>query len=468
MPKINPSIFRAYDIRGIYPDELNEDTAYNIGRAYLDYIRQVEKVDQPQIVIGRDKRPSSDPIFRALANGVTDQGGDVFDIGYSTTPMLYWAVNFLTAQGGIMITASHNPASYNGLKLTREKAIPISKDSGLEIIQRRALDGKFQKREKQALVQKPILPYYVDFLVDSLQISLRGKIVIDAANGMTPLVLPQVLERLNINYQPIYFDIDCTFPNHAANPLKEETLDKLKETIKKEKAILGVAFDGDGDRVVFVTEEGEVIHGDYLTAIFAQHALSEKKNHGRAIVYGLRCSRVVAETVQKLGGKGFMTKVGYPNIKKKMREEKAILGGELSSHIYYAFDFPLGKAYFESGIYAMIKFLEILAKSQKKSSELLGPFKKYFNSGEINFETKDKDKILRAIEKAYGKKGGINKLDGILVTVKQGKNWFWFNVRPSNTEPLLRLIMESNRKETLNGELKRIESFIVENGGTRV
>jgi len=243
---IDSSIFKAYDIRGVYPDQFNEKIAYNIGRAYLDFIRIKEKTDEPQIVIGRDARLSSDRIFESLAKGIIKQGGDVFDIGYATTPMLYFGVNFLTAQGGIMITASHNPAEYNGLKMTRSQAIPISSTSGLATIKNKALKGEFKTGEtKEKIDEKPILPYYIDFLMKNAQVDFKEKIVIDAANAMTALILPQILKRLNINYIPLYFKIDCTFPNHEANPFKEETLDKLKKRMKKEKASLGIAFDGD-------------------------------------------------------------------------------------------------------------------------------------------------------------------------------------------------------------------------------
>ena len=460
---LDSSIFKAYDIRGIYPSQFNEEAAYDIGRAYLDFIREEEKIAEPQIVIGRDARLSSDKIFKALAKGITDQGGDIFDIGYATTPMLYFGVNFLTAHGGIMITASHNPAQYNGLKMDRELAIPIGANSGLKTIQKKIENQDFKRGEtKEAILKKEIIPYYVDFLTKNAKVNIKDKIIIDAGNGMTPLILPHVLEKLKVHYVPLYFDIDCTFPNHEANPLKEETLDKLKEVVKKHKALLGIAFDGDGDRVVFVTEKGEVIRGDYLTGILAQDIL--KEHEGGKVVYGLRCSRSVKETIENAGGQSIVSPVGYAHIRRIMKENKAIFGGELSSHIYYSFNFPLGTSYFESGIYAMVKFLEILSKTNKKPSALLNLLKKYPNSGEINFEIENKEEMIEKIENIYGKEGRVEKIDGLTVEIKKGKEWFWFNVRPSNTEPLLRMILEASNEKLFKEELKEIKNLIIKGG----
>ena len=466
MSTINSSIFKAYDIRGIYPQDFNEETAYDIGRAYLDYIRSAEKIEEPKIVVGRDARLSSPAIFKGLTEGIINQGADVFDIGFATTPMLYFAINFLGAQGGIMITASHNPPEYNGLKMDREKAIPISGDSGLDIIQEKVLGRNFAEgKNKQAILSESIKEYYIDFLTKDAQIDFKGKIVIDAGNGMTPLILPEVLSRLKIDYIPLYFDIDGAFPNHEANPLKEETLEVLKKTVKKEKALLGVAFDGDGDRVVFITEKGEVISGDFLTAILTENVL--KNNPGGKVIYDLRSTRILVETIKKAGGEPIITKVGYPNIRKLMREQEAVLGGEISSHIYFPFQFPLGVSYFESGIYTMIKFLEILAKTKKKPSALLLPLKKYVNSGEINFKVENKERVLSKIEEVYQKEAEFLKIDGLSVDVKRGKDWFWFNVRPSNTEPLLRMILEASRKTIFDEELKNLSNLIASLGGTR-
>ncbi len=450
MLKINQNIFRAYDIRGIYPEELNEDAAYNIGRAYLDFIRETEKVDEPQIVIGRDARPSSQKLFQALADGITKQGGDVFDIGLATTPMLYFGVNFLTAHGGIMVTASHNPAEYNGFKLTREKAIPISKDSGMKKIQKKIAQQNFKKGElKEDIVEKPILPYYVNFLASKAgNIEFNRKIAIDAGNGMTGLVLPQVLEALKLDYIPLYFKIDCTFPNHEANPFKKETLKDLQKTIKKEKAFVGVAFDGDGDRAVFLDEEGEIIRGDFITALLAEDIL--KKQKGSKILYDLRSMWTPKEIIQKAGGIPIMSKVGHSLIKEQMRQEKAVFAGEMSGHYFFEEFFSC-----ESGILTMIKVLQIIAKQKKSLKELTKPFQKYFHSDEINFKVKDKKHILEKLEKHYSG-GKIYHLDGLTI---EFKDW-WFNVRPSNTEPLLRLNLEAKSRKLMEEKFKEIESLI--------
>jgi phosphomannomutase len=452
---IDSSIFKAYDIRGIYPGQFNEKAAYNIGRAYLDFIRKKEKVDEPQIVIGRDARASSNRIFKALSQGIIKQGGDVFDIGYATTPMLYFGVNFLTAQGGIMITASHNPAEYNGLKITRARAIPISGSSGLSIIRNKAQKEEFKAGEtKEKIDQKPILPYYIDFLMKTAKVDIKEKVVIDAANAMTALILPQLLRRLGINYIPLYFKIDCAFPNHEANPFKEETLDELKKTMKKESASLGIAFDGDGDRVVFLDENAKVIRGDYITALLAQDILKEEKGK---ILFDLRSMWTPREAIEKAGGTPLISKVGHSLIKDQMRKEKALFAGETSGHYFFRDFFGC-----ESALLTMIKIFEIITESKKSLKELVKPFEKYYHSGEINFQVKNKNKIIKKLEKTY-KKGEITHLDGLTI---EFKDW-WFNVRPSNTEPLLRLNLETKKKNDLKKRIKEIEKIIRQEDGKR-
>jgi len=459
------SIFKPYDIRGLCPEQINKEIVYDIGRAYLDYIREIEKVDEPQIVVGRDARESSDELFEAFARGVTDQGGDVFDIGLATTPMLYWAVNFLTAQGGAMVTASHNPGEYNGLKLTRSSAVVLGGKTGLDEVKEKVAHQYFKEGETKELVtKKEVLSYYIDFLLrETKDLKFNGKVVIDTGNGMAGHVLPKLLKRAGIDYKPLFFDLDCSFPNHEANPLKEKTLKKLRRTVMEEGADLGVAFDGDADRVVFITEKGDVIRGDFVTAILSEQYL--KKEKGAGIVYDIRCSKVVEEKIKKLGGKGFVAEVGHPNMKLKMKENGAVFGGELSSHIYFAFDFPMNKSYFESGLYTMLKFIKLLVDSKKKASELLEPLNKYAYSGEINFKVKDKKKIMRYIEDEYRDQGKVNKMDGIRVDAKTKDGWFWFIVRPSNTEPALRMIMEAENDKLLKEEISELKSIIIGNGG---
>jgi len=449
-------IFKAYDIRGIYPKQINEDFVYDIGRAYLDFIREKEKVDEPKIVIGRDARLSSDRLFESLAKGITKQGGDVFDIGYSTTPMLYFGVNFLSAHGGIMITASHNPAEYNGLKLTREQAIPISEDTGLKDIQKKIKDQKFKEKEtKEAIVDKPILPYYIDFLLAKANITLKEKVVIDAANAMTAIILPSLLKKLKINYIPLFFDVDCTFPNHEANPFKEETLDDLKKLMKKEKASLGIAFDGDGDRIVFLDEDRNVIRGEFITALLAEKILKKKKGK---ILYDLRSIWTPAEAIKKSGGEPIVSRVGHSMIKQQMRKEKALFAGETSGHYFFKDFFGC-----ESALLTMIKVFEILSETKKSLKELVKPLNKYFHSSEINFEVKNKEKVIKILEKSF-KQGNISHLDGLTI---EFDDW-WFNVRPSNTEPLLRLNLETKKKEDLKKKIKQIEEIIKKQKGIRI
>jgi phosphomannomutase len=453
MTNFDFSIFKSYDIRGVYPEQINKEIAYDIGRAYLDYIREIEKVDEPKIVVGRDARESSDELFEAFVRGITDQGGDVFDIGLATTPMLYWAVNFFKAQGGAMITASHNPGEYNGIKMTRSKGIPIGEGTGMETIKGMVKKKAFKRGEtKESINKKPVTPYYLDFLTKDVKVDLGGKIVVDAGNAMTGLLLPDLLNRLNVDYVPLYFDIDCTFPNHEANPFKEETLIKIKETIKKEKAILGVAFDGDGDRAAFIDENGKTIRGDFITALLAKKILSKKKGK---ILYDLRSLWTPREEIEKSGGEAIVSRVGHSLIKAQMRKEKAIFAGEMSGHYFFEDFFGC-----ESALLTMIKIFEILSEEKKSIKKLAEPFKKYYHSGEINFEVKNKVEMMGIIDKHY-KTGKHSRLDGVTV---EFKSW-WFNVRSSNTESILRLNLEVKEKKELTKKIDEINRLIIDNGG---
>jgi len=444
-------IFKAYDIRGIFSQEFNGQDAYNIGRAYLDYIRETEQVDEPQIVIGRDMRTSSNEIFRNFSQGVIKQGGDVFDIGLSTTPMLYWAVNFLTAQGGAIITASHNPAQYNGFKLTRSQAIALSGQEGLEEIKQKVLQENYKTGEtKEIIMRKPVLSYYVPFLTKNTEIDIQEKIVIDASNAMTAIVLPRVLEVLKVNYIPLYFKLDGTFPHHEANPFKPENLVDLQKKMKEEKATLGIAFDGDGDRIVFLDEDCNIVRGDFITAFLAQDML-EKTGKGK-VIYDLRSLWMPREVIEKAGGEAIMSKVGHAFIKQEMREEKALFAGEMSGHYFFRDFFGC-----ESAILTMIKVLKILSKKKKRLKELIQPYKKYYHSGEINFEAQDKQAKIKNLEKKYVRDNvKIYHIDGLTI---EFKDW-WFNVRPSNTEPLLRLNLEVKKQEDLKKRIKELKEFI--------
>lgn len=444
--EIDSEIFKAYDIRGIYPDQVNPDVFYSIGRAYLDLISPQK--EHPEVVIGRDARPSSSELFEALAAGVDRQGGQVIDIGQSTTPMLYFAVSFLEADGGLMVTASHNPPGYNGLKVTREQAIPVAGsdfDRMKAAIEEMELPDKFEKAD---VTSQEIKRDYLTFLGDG-PLDFEGKIAVDCGNGMSGLIIEEVLEKLDVDCEFLYCEPDCTFPNHEANPLKEETLDDLKELMEDKNIELGVAFDGDGDRVSFISEN-QVVGGDYITALLAERQLSEKKG---AVVYDLRSSKIVPEVISDNGGEPIESRVGHTLIKKSMRETQAVLAGELSGHFYFPFEFDR-TTYFESSILALMKMLEIVSE-RGSLKQAVQPLKKYYQSGEINFEVEDKKQVLNRVGQEYSE-AEISHLDGLKVEFDE----WWFNLRPSNTEPVLRLNLEADSKKLMKEKTKEIRSLV--------
>lgn len=428
---LNETIFKAYDIRGIYPDDLNEDAAYRIG---LGFARSGILTKGTDLVVGRDMRDSSDAIFDAFSSGANAGGLDVIDIGLCTTPMLYFAVNVLNAAGGAMITASHNPGQYNGFKPVRERAIPIGGDTGLDRIKQEALiASQTGDRTKGGTIRRlSILEQYAEFFAQRFSVNLASPVIIDTGNGTAGAILPRILRDQQIPYQPLFFEPDGRFPNHDANPLKEENLHLLREAMKETPGSIGVAFDGDADRVCFLDEAGQVVRGDLLVALLAPRFLSECP--GGKILYDLRSSRVVPEEIRRLGGRPIKTRVGHAFIKHVMREEQALFGGELSYHFYFSEFFNC-----ESGILAMLEVLNLVAKSGQSLSELIDPLRRYSHSGEINFRVRDVEDALRAIESHFSN-ASISRLDGLSA---EYPDW-WFNMRPSNTEPLLRLNLEAD------------------------
>jgi phosphomannomutase len=420
-------VFKAYDIRGIYPADLNEELVKRIGKALVEFL-SAEK-----IVVGRDMRPHSEPLFKALAEGITEQGADVIDIGLCSTPMTYHANGLLKADGSVMITASHNPAEYNGLKICTADAVPISGATGLMTIKEIAEKRSWKKSSKIGQVKTyDIRKDYAAFLKKHVRFDKKLKVVVDYANAMGSAEIEGIEELFEII--PLYKELDGTFPNHEANPLKLDTLNDLCEKVKETGADFGAGFDGDADRCGFVDNKGNIIPMDLFTAIIAQDILSEEKG---VILYDLRSSRAVKECIEENGGTAVMSRVGHAFIKAQMRETGALFAGELSGHYYFRENFTA-----ESQGLAMVKLANIICKTGKSSSELTEPLKKYSSSGEINSEVKDIDKILNKIKKLYAD-GRIFELDGISV---EYDNW-WFNVRASNTEPLLRLIVEADTEE---------------------
>lgn len=448
--KVNTNIFRAYDIRGIYPEEINEKITKKIGLAFVSFL------NPKNIVIGKDARSSSPVLFKSLSETIRSCGVDIIDIGFCSTPLFYWAIRSEKADGGIMISASHNPAKYNGFKLCRRQAIPISENSGIEDIKNLTLKEKIlvPKKRKGKLIKKNLLTKYINFL--SSKINLKNikpmKIVVDAGNGMAGPEIKTLFKKLPIKLTELYFKPDCRFPNHEANPIKEENLIRLKKEILNKKADLGIAFDGDADRVVFLDEKAQTIRGDLITALMAEELL--KKNPGQKILYEVRSSQIVKEIIEKNKGRPVLGRAGHSLIKEQMRKENILFAGELSGHYFFKkFGFV------ECPLFLILKILELLSREKKKISTILKPFEKYFHSGEINFQVQNKEKKIKEIKKYFQSAPKILEIDGLTV---QFNNW-WFNLRPSNTEDLLRLNIEAKTKRLLEEKRKEIISLIKKN-----
>jgi len=433
-------IFKAYDVRGIYPDPLNETVAEKIGLAFRTVLDPQVVAANPTVVVSRDMRASSVPLGEALIGGLRASGLDVLDIGLATTPMNYFAVGHLAAAGGVQVTASHNPARYNGLKFSRHGARPVSGDEGIPAIERHVLEGdlspapmagKLSSGDVTAAYRQHVLSY-----LKRPAGARRLKVVADAANGMGTLYQP-LLEAAGIELVPLYFELDGTFPNHEANPLKYENLRDLCRRVKETGADLGVAFDGDADRAAFVDERGEPVGSDLSTGLIAGELLLAAP--GRHVVYDLRSSRAVAEYIRERGGIPLRERVGHSFIKATMRQHDGIFGGELAGHYYFRNNY-----FADCSILAVFEMLNLLWKEGKPFSEIVRPLERYAKSPEINFEVEDKaGKIAELAERYRG--GEIDYLDGITLTFP---TW-WANVRPSNTEPYLRLVLEAETPEEL-------------------
>ncbi|MGE0432921.1 MAG: phosphomannomutase/phosphoglucomutase [Planctomycetota bacterium] len=459
------SIFKAYDVRGIVPDQLNAGLARKIGLAFASFIRSgLEKQagglqGNPVVGVGRDARPSGDDLVPALIDGIQRGGCNVVYFGQCTTPMLYFGVGQQKLDGGVMATASHNPPEYNGFKFTREDAIPVSYDTGVGRMEKAVAEGPLPEFEPGGTQRDHNLTadyatYVKKFVRDGG--SKRLKIAIDTANGMAGVYSHLFADPVfNIDVVPLFFNIDCTFPNHEANPLKTDTLDAVREAVKANACDAGIAFDGDADRAVAIDEQGEVVRSDITTALIAREMLEREK--GSTILYDLRSSRIVPELVKQLGGKPVRVRVGHSFAKAVMREEKAIFGGELSGHCYFRDCYQA-----DSAIVTMVELLNLMRKHGKPLSELVAPLMTYHGTGEINFRVKDKDAMMKQLEATFGPTSGggeggdVDWLDGVSVNFA---DW-WFNVRPSNTEPLLRLTLEASTAEECEKRLAQLKSML--------
>jgi phosphomannomutase len=427
---LDPRIFKAYDVRGIYPDELDDAGAYAIGRAF------VEEFAPRRVAIGRDMRLSSPQVARAVIDGAADGGAEVLDIGLVGTEMLYCAVGELGLDGGICVTASHNPKEYTGMKIVRAGALPVGGDSGLDRIRTRALAGFGPARRVAQPCDYDIGPAYVERVLSFIEPATLQpiKIVIDGANGMAGSMLPAVLEHLPLEVVRCHFEPDGSFPNHEPNPLLPENREFLVRKVSEEHAAMGVAFDGDADRCFFVDDTGEFVPGDFTTALFAETILA--KEPGATIIYDVRASWAVPRVIEAAGGIAIMSRVGHAFIKHRMRETNAAFAGEVSGHYYFR-DFSQA----DTGVVPFLLMLELLSRRREALSDVVRRFRaNYFISGEINTRVSDVPQKLRLLEERYAAQGArISHLDGVSVDFE---TWH-FNVRPSNTEPLLRLNLEA-------------------------
>jgi phosphomannomutase len=440
---IDESIFKAYDIRGVYPDSLNEDLSRDIGRAFVNYLG----LSGSRVIVARDMRLSGEALERAFIEGVTQAGADVLDLGLVSTDALYFAVGHLEEPGGAMITASHNPKEYNGFKLCREDAIALSGEHGIGQIRDLITSGKLPEPAEYpgSVEESDITEDYAEHCLTFIDTEgLRPlKIVVDAGNGMAGKMLPPIFEELPFDYVPMYFGLDGSFPNHPPNPIEPDNMLELQERVKEVGADFGVAFDGDADRCFVVDEKGVTISGDLLAALVAKNIL--EKEPGATILYSAVCSKALPELVESEGGRAIRTKAGHSIIKPQMREYDAAFGGEHSGHFYFRDNY-----FADSGIIAMLTVAELVARQDGPLSELLTPIDPYVRSGEINSEVADQEATLEKVEEHYAQIDDptIDHLDGL--TVDYG-SW-WFNLRPSNTEPLLRLNVEASDRETLERE----------------
>ena len=447
--KMLSEIFKAYDVRGVYGKNLTEDIVYKIGRAFVYFLGCKD------VIVGTDMRLSSPKLSKAFMKGVTEQGANAIFIGKVCTDAVYFTSGYLN-KPAVMFTASHNPPQYNGIKFSRNNAIPINENTGLRKIKSIIEKNQYYKKNLKKLgkiIKKDILKDYVKHVkkfVDVRKLK-KLKIAVDAGNGMAGKIIPLVYKNLPIKIVPLYFKIDGTFPNHPADPMKHENLVELQKIVKKEKCDFGIAFDGDGDRIFFIDGHGGIINPSLINSLIIKKILTKKPK--QKIIYNLVCSHIVPETIKKYGGFPIIERVGHSFIKDTMQKTKAIFACEHSAHYYYRENYRA-----DSGIITSLIIAEIVSRENKPLSVLLNEFRKYHTIEETNVEAKDKIKKLKEIEDIYKKQNPkkISKLDGISV---EFKDW-WFNVRPSNTEPLLRLNLEANSEELMKEKREELLRII--------
>jgi phosphomannomutase len=443
--RINTEIFKAYDVRGLYPGEINEEVARQIGRGFITYL------GAKKIAVSRDMRVSSPGLAAAFIQGAREQGADVVDYGMLGTDMLYFAVVHDNLEGGAQITASHNPKQYNGIKMVRSGALPLSGDQGLGEIRDMIANDKLppMAATQGSVAPRNVIFEYIEKVMSFIDPSVIQpfKVVLDAGSGMAGLVAPLLFDQLPCQTTKLCFDIDGTFPNHEANPLIEENRRDITEEVMRQKADVGIAWDGDADRCFFIDGTGEFISGDFITALLAEAFLL--KHPGATIIYDLRASRAVKDTVERLGGRALMNRGGHAFIKRRMRDEDGIFAGEVTGHYYFK-DFY----YADNGFIPALLVLELMSKKNMTLRDLLAPYReRYFISGEINTKLASMDAVPAKLDQISSKYSDASqyKLDGLSV---EYPDWH-FNVRASNTEPLLRLNLEATSEQLM--ERKRDE-----------
>jgi phosphomannomutase len=435
-------IFKAYDIRGTYPDQVDEDIAFRVGYHFRDLLDDEDMACGATVVVSRDMRSHSVPLAEALSNGLRARGLAVIDIGVADTPQNYFATGFLGASGGIQVTASHNPAVYNGFKMSRRDAIPVSYETGIGKLET-LVTSSTASRDLPPAADRDTRSVFDDYVAQVLGHLEPGgrrlKLAADAANGMGTVYLP-ILERLDCEVVPLYFELDGNFPNHEANPLKAENLVDVERAVREHGCDLGVAFDGDADRAMLVDERGRAISADMITGLLAPRFLRHEP--GAVIVYDLRSSWATKEAIEEAGGTPVRERVGHSFIKATMRRHGSPFGGELAGHFYFRDNYTA-----DSSIMTVIEVVNHLRETGRPLSELVAPLQRYHATGEINFHVDDKQGMIRRLGEAFSD-GEIDHLDGITV---QYQDW-WFNVRPSNTEPLLRLVLEARTADLMESK----------------
>jgi phosphomannomutase len=459
MKAVDPGIFKAYDVRGLYPAEIDEDVAYRIGRAFPRVLAELRSGEGAspvglRVAVGHDMRLHSPALADSLARGLVDEGCRVLDIGMVGTEMVYYAVGSRGLDGGVSVTASHNPKAYAGFKLVRDGAIALSGDRGIQDVRRIAeAEDPSAPAESGDLEREDIYEQFRSHVLGFIDPSaIRPmKVVLDGGNGMAGPMIGPIVDGFPIEGERLYFTPDGDFPGHEPNPLLEENRQLIIDRVLGSGAELGIAWDGDGDRCFFIDDRGEFVPGDFLTALLAEALIEKGPDPAAVVLYDVRASRAVPETVAAAGGRALVNRVGHAFFKTRMREEGAVFGGEVSGHYYFS-DFWCA----DSGVIPALLVLELLSKRGKRMSELLAPYRgRYFISGEINSEVADQEAKMREIAERYSD-GEVSWLDGVSVDFD---TWH-FNVRPSNTEPLLRLNLEASSQEEMEAHTARLLGVI--------